>query len=162
MSVCRNSRGVRYRLPLPGNPISDHIGEGKPENQNNAFPYLFARTVQTLDMNQEAYFEVSEGSGATVIYRRYLITYMHKHGSGWRMYIRSTFTCGVGMRARTHARNQNTHGGIHLHSLTSVCVLDCSRCLAGVSQATKCAGHVAGETHVGPPGGGARHAGARV
>ena len=54
MSVCRNSRGVRYRLPLPGNPISDHIGEGKPENQNNAFPYLFARTVQTLDMNQEA------------------------------------------------------------------------------------------------------------
>ncbi|RYE83370.1 MAG: hypothetical protein EOO65_04065, partial [Methanosarcinales archaeon] len=56
-SVCRNARGVRYTIPMPGNPIADKIGEGKPENQMNAHPYLFARIVQTLDMNQAGYFE---------------------------------------------------------------------------------------------------------
>lgn len=57
LSVCKGGRGVRYRLPCPGNPIADGIGEGKPENQNNAAPYVTGRTLQALDMNQEAYFE---------------------------------------------------------------------------------------------------------
>lgn len=33
MSVCKSGQGLRYRLPCPGNPIVDGIGEGKPENQ---------------------------------------------------------------------------------------------------------------------------------
>lgn len=43
-----------YRYRLPGNPI---LGEGKPENQNNALQFTRGEFVQTIDMNQEHYFE---------------------------------------------------------------------------------------------------------
>ncbi|DAZ99146.1 TPA: hypothetical protein N0F65_010230 [Lagenidium giganteum] len=43
-----------YRWELPGNPI---LGEGKPENQNNALPFTRGEFVQTIDMNQQHYFE---------------------------------------------------------------------------------------------------------
>ena len=43
-----------YRIRLPGNPI---IGEGKPENQNHAMIFTRGEFVQTIDMNQEGYFE---------------------------------------------------------------------------------------------------------
>jgi callose synthase len=43
-----------YRVRLPGNPI---IGEGKPENQNHAMIFTRGEFVQTIDMNQEGYFE---------------------------------------------------------------------------------------------------------
>jgi hypothetical protein len=32
-SVCKTGKGVMYRIPMPGHPIVDGIGEGKPENQ---------------------------------------------------------------------------------------------------------------------------------
>ena len=43
-----------YRVRLPGNPV---IGEGKPENQNHAIVFTRGEYLQTIDMNQEAYFE---------------------------------------------------------------------------------------------------------
>jgi callose synthase len=43
-----------YRVRLPGNPV---IGEGKPENQNHAMIFTRAEFLQTIDMNQEGYFE---------------------------------------------------------------------------------------------------------
>lgn len=43
-----------YRYELPGNPI---LGEGKPENQNVALPFTRGEYLQTIDMNQEHYFE---------------------------------------------------------------------------------------------------------
>ena len=43
-----------YRYALPGNPI---LGEGKPENQNLALQFTRGEYVQTIDMNQEHYFE---------------------------------------------------------------------------------------------------------
>nr|CCA21934.1 callose synthase 5 putative [Albugo laibachii Nc14]CCA24784.1 unnamed protein product [Albugo laibachii Nc14] len=43
-----------YRYALPGNPI---VGEGKPENQNIALAFTRGEYVQTIDMNQEHYFE---------------------------------------------------------------------------------------------------------
>ena len=43
-----------YRIRLPGNPI---LGEGKPENQNHAIIFTRGEFVQTIDMNQEGYFE---------------------------------------------------------------------------------------------------------
>ncbi|KAJ8575892.1 hypothetical protein ON010_g3317 [Phytophthora cinnamomi] len=43
-----------YRYSLPGDPI---LGEGKPENQNNAIPFTRGEFVQTIDMNQQHYFE---------------------------------------------------------------------------------------------------------
>ena len=45
-----------YRVRLPGNPV---LGEGKPENQNHAMIFTRAEFVQTIDMNQEGYFEES-------------------------------------------------------------------------------------------------------
>jgi len=45
-----------YRVRLPGNPV---IGEGKPENQNHAMIFTRGEFVQTIDMNQEGYFEES-------------------------------------------------------------------------------------------------------
>jgi len=50
--VCTNCNGELYRIPLPGHPIVDGIGEGKPINQDNAAPFLTGRYVQVLDMNQ--------------------------------------------------------------------------------------------------------------
>ena len=43
-----------YRYELPGQPI---LGEGKPENQNIALQFTRGEFVQTIDMNQEHYFE---------------------------------------------------------------------------------------------------------
>jgi len=43
-----------YRVQLPGNPV---IGEGKPENQNHAMIFTRSEFLQTIDMNQEGYFE---------------------------------------------------------------------------------------------------------
>jgi callose synthase len=43
-----------YRYELPGDPI---LGEGKPENQNNALQFTRGEFVQTIDMNQQHYFE---------------------------------------------------------------------------------------------------------
>ncbi|XAR54567.1 1,3-beta-glucan synthase [Bertholletia excelsa] len=43
-----------YSIKLPGNP---KIGEGKPENQNHAIIFTRGNAVQTIDMNQDNYFE---------------------------------------------------------------------------------------------------------
>merc|ERR1711966_266443 len=43
-----------YRVRLPGNCI---LGEGKPENQNHAMIFTRGEFLQTIDMNQEGYFE---------------------------------------------------------------------------------------------------------
>ncbi|CAM6127243.1 unnamed protein product [Calypogeia fissa] len=43
-----------YRVQLPG-PVK--LGEGKPENQNHALIFTRGDAVQTIDMNQENYFE---------------------------------------------------------------------------------------------------------
>jgi len=43
-----------YRVRLPGNPV---LGEGKPENQNHAMIFTRGEFLQTIDMNQEGYFE---------------------------------------------------------------------------------------------------------
>ncbi|CDP14784.1 unnamed protein product [Coffea canephora] len=43
-----------YRVQLPG-PLK--LGEGKPENQNHAFIFTRGDAVQTIDMNQDNYFE---------------------------------------------------------------------------------------------------------
>lgn len=43
-----------YRVRLPGNPV---VGEGKPENQNHAMIFTRGEFLQTIDMNQEGYFE---------------------------------------------------------------------------------------------------------
>ncbi|XP_078446407.1 callose synthase 9-like [Wolffia australiana] len=43
-----------YKIKLPGNP---KLGEGKPENQNHAIVFTRGNAVQTIDMNQDSYFE---------------------------------------------------------------------------------------------------------
>ncbi|KAK2977755.1 hypothetical protein RJ640_016144 [Escallonia rubra] len=43
-----------YRIRLPG-PLK--LGEGKPENQNHAIIFTRGDAVQTIDMNQDFYFE---------------------------------------------------------------------------------------------------------
>ncbi|XP_050371424.1 callose synthase 9 [Argentina anserina] len=43
-----------YSIKLPGNP---KIGEGKPENQNHAIVFTRGNAIQTIDMNQDNYFE---------------------------------------------------------------------------------------------------------
>ena len=43
-----------YRVQLPGNPI---LGEGKPENQNQAVIFTRGEYLQTIDMNQSNGFE---------------------------------------------------------------------------------------------------------
>ncbi|GAB4850790.1 hypothetical protein Ancab_030090 [Ancistrocladus abbreviatus] len=44
-----------YRVKLPGPPTE--IGEGKPENQNHAIIFTRGEALQTIDMNQDNYFE---------------------------------------------------------------------------------------------------------
>ncbi|KAB1209645.1 Callose synthase 7, partial [Morella rubra] len=44
-----------YRIKLPGRPVD--IGEGKPENQNHAIIFSRGEALQTIDMNQDNYFE---------------------------------------------------------------------------------------------------------
>jgi callose synthase len=53
-SDCKGGIQEVYRVRLPNNPI---IGEGKPENQNHAMIFTRGEFVQTIDMNQEGYFE---------------------------------------------------------------------------------------------------------
>ena len=43
---------VLFKVKLPGNPI---LGEGKPENQNQAIIFTRGEHLQTLDMNQDNY-----------------------------------------------------------------------------------------------------------
>jgi hypothetical protein len=43
-----------YRIELPGHML---VGEGKPENQNHAIIFTRGEALQTLDMNQDGYFE---------------------------------------------------------------------------------------------------------
>ncbi|PKA45890.1 Callose synthase 9 [Apostasia shenzhenica] len=43
-----------YSVKLPGNP---KLGEGKPENQNHAVIFTRGNAMQTIDMNQDNYFE---------------------------------------------------------------------------------------------------------
>eukprot|EP00252_Welwitschia_mirabilis_P020487 TRINITY_DN5035_c0_g1_i1.p1 TRINITY_DN5035_c0_g1~~TRINITY_DN5035_c0_g1_i1.p1 ORF type:complete len:1905 (-),score=310.30 TRINITY_DN5035_c0_g1_i1:173-5887(-) len=43
-----------YSVKLPGDP---KLGEGKPENQNHAIIFTRGNAVQTIDMNQDNYFE---------------------------------------------------------------------------------------------------------
>lgn len=43
-----------YKIKLPGDP---KLGEGKPENQNHAIVFTRGDAVQTIDMNQDNYFE---------------------------------------------------------------------------------------------------------
>ncbi|KAJ4834525.1 Callose synthase 9 [Turnera subulata] len=43
-----------YSVKLPGNP---KLGEGKPENQNHAVIFTRGSAIQTIDMNQDNYFE---------------------------------------------------------------------------------------------------------
>ncbi|XP_022981245.1 putative callose synthase 8 isoform X1 [Cucurbita maxima] len=43
-----------YSIKLPGPP---HLGEGKPENQNHAIIFTRGEALQTVDMNQDNYFE---------------------------------------------------------------------------------------------------------
>ncbi|CCI47085.1 unnamed protein product [Albugo candida] len=50
----RNEIVEVYRYELPGDPI---LGEGKPENQNNALQFTRGEYLQTIDMNQQHYFE---------------------------------------------------------------------------------------------------------
>ncbi|CAH9107488.1 unnamed protein product [Cuscuta europaea] len=44
-----------YRIKLPGPPVV--IGEGKPENQNHAIIFTRGEALQTIDMNQDNYYE---------------------------------------------------------------------------------------------------------
>ncbi|CAK8565388.1 unnamed protein product [Lathyrus sativus] len=44
-----------YRIKLPGPPTE--IGEGKPENQNHAIIFTRGEALQTIDMNQDNYYE---------------------------------------------------------------------------------------------------------
>ncbi|XP_048434361.1 callose synthase 7 isoform X2 [Pyrus x bretschneideri] len=44
-----------YRIKLPGPPTD--IGEGRPENQNHAIIFTRGEALQTIDMNQDNYFE---------------------------------------------------------------------------------------------------------
>ncbi|KAK8506312.1 hypothetical protein V6N13_016471 [Hibiscus sabdariffa] len=43
-----------YAIKLPGDP---KLGEGKPENQNHAVVFTRGNAIQTIDMNQDNYFE---------------------------------------------------------------------------------------------------------
>lgn len=43
-----------YEIKLPGPPL---LGEGKPENQNNAIIFTRGEALQTIDMNQDNYLE---------------------------------------------------------------------------------------------------------
>ncbi|XP_062221703.1 callose synthase 11-like [Phragmites australis] len=61
-----------YRVRLPG-PLK--LGEGKPENQNHAIIFTRGDAVQTIDMNQDNYFEEA------LKMRNLLEQYNYYHGS---------------------------------------------------------------------------------
>ncbi|KAE8037014.1 hypothetical protein FH972_009641 [Carpinus fangiana] len=58
-----------YAIKLPGNP---KLGEGKPENQNHAIIFTRGNAVQTIDMNQDNYFEEA-------LKMRNLLEEFHRH-----------------------------------------------------------------------------------
>lgn len=60
-----------FRVKLPG-PVK--LGEGKPENQNHAMIFTRGDAVQTIDMNQDSYFEEA------LKMRNLLQEYNHYHG----------------------------------------------------------------------------------
>ncbi|XWS53985.1 hypothetical protein CRYUN_Cryun10bG0048600 [Craigia yunnanensis] len=60
-----------YRVKLPG-PVN--LGEGKPENQNHALIFTRGDAVQTIDMNQDNYFEEA------LKIRNLLEEFKHYHG----------------------------------------------------------------------------------
>ncbi|XP_050219480.1 callose synthase 9 [Mercurialis annua] len=60
-----------YSIKLPGNP---KLGEGKPENQNHAIVFTRGNAVQTIDMNQDNYFEEA------LKMRNLLEEFHHDHG----------------------------------------------------------------------------------
>ncbi|MQL80835.1 hypothetical protein Taro_013296 [Colocasia esculenta] len=60
-----------YRVRLPG-PLK--LGEGKPENQNHAIIFTRGDAVQTIDMNQDNYFEEA------LKMRNLLEEYLHYYG----------------------------------------------------------------------------------
>ncbi|KAK3006725.1 hypothetical protein RJ639_017178 [Escallonia herrerae] len=60
-----------YRVRLPG-PLK--LGEGKPENQNHALIFTRGDAVQTIDMNQDNYFEEA------IKMRNLLEEYRHYYG----------------------------------------------------------------------------------
>ncbi|GMJ00719.1 glucan synthase-like 7, callose synthase 7, Arabidopsis thaliana glucan synthase-like 7 [Hibiscus trionum] len=62
-----------YRIKLPGLPTK--IGEGKPENQNHAIIFTRGEALQTIDMNQDNYFEEAFKM------RNVLEEFPHSHGS---------------------------------------------------------------------------------
>ncbi|XP_010919535.1 callose synthase 12 [Elaeis guineensis] len=61
-----------YRVRLPG-PLK--LGEGKPENQNHALIFTRGDAVQTIDMNQDNYFEEA------LKMRNLLEEYNHNYGA---------------------------------------------------------------------------------
>ncbi|XP_078438766.1 callose synthase 12-like [Wolffia australiana] len=61
-----------YRIRLPG-PLK--LGEGKPENQNHAVIFTRGDAVQTIDMNQDNYFEEA------LKMRNLLEEFSHNHGA---------------------------------------------------------------------------------
>ncbi|KAL2466485.1 Callose synthase 12 [Abeliophyllum distichum] len=61
-----------YRIKLPGDPLK--LGEGKPENQNHAIIFTRGDAVQTIDMNQDNYFEEA------LKMRNLLEEFKHNHG----------------------------------------------------------------------------------
>ncbi|XWS71098.1 hypothetical protein CRYUN_Cryun03dG0108600 [Craigia yunnanensis] len=60
-----------YAIKLPGDP---KLGEGKPENQNHAIVFTRGNAVQTIDMNQDNYFEEA------LKMRNLLEEFHHDHG----------------------------------------------------------------------------------
>lgn len=60
-----------FRVKLPG-PVK--LGEGKPENQNHAMIFTRGDAVQTIDMNQDSYFEEA------LKMRNLLQEFRHYHG----------------------------------------------------------------------------------
>ncbi|KAL2483309.1 Callose synthase 12 [Forsythia ovata] len=61
-----------YRIKFPGDPLK--LGEGKPENQNHAIIFTRGDAVQTIDMNQDHYFEEA------LKMRNLLEEFKHNHG----------------------------------------------------------------------------------
>ncbi|CAI9787626.1 unnamed protein product [Fraxinus pennsylvanica] len=61
-----------YRIKLPGDPLK--LGEGKPENQNHAIIFTRGDAIQTIDMNQDNYFEEA------LKMRNFLEEFQHNHG----------------------------------------------------------------------------------
>lgn len=60
-----------YSVKMPGNP---KLGEGKPENQNHAVIFTRGQAIQTIDMNQDNYFEEA------LKMRNLLEEFNHDHG----------------------------------------------------------------------------------